>query len=181
VSRFRVAILHVGSLVALVALGSCSGRAQPGSREAAAAFTDPFAYCRAVGTLDAPDARYTGPAVPASVVAGLAKALGLGAETGFGPREEGVHWRCMDGTLLACTIGANLPCLTNADTNRTPTPAMIEHCASAPDAASIPAYVTGRATVYVWRCAGGEPEVVRATTQPDARGFRADIWHEIAP
>jgi hypothetical protein len=29
-----------------------------------ARFSDPFAYCAAVGTIDAPDARYTGPRVP---------------------------------------------------------------------------------------------------------------------
>jgi hypothetical protein len=39
-----------------------------------ARFSDPFAYCAAVGTIDAPDARYTGPKVP-EVVARFEKGL----------------------------------------------------------------------------------------------------------
>jgi hypothetical protein len=30
--------------------------------------TDPFAYCATVGTIDMPDARYTGPQMPDAVV-----------------------------------------------------------------------------------------------------------------
>src|ERR671918_1505994 len=40
-----------------------------------ATFTDPFAYCAAVGTIDAPDSRYTGPNVPEAVARGLMKAF----------------------------------------------------------------------------------------------------------
>jgi hypothetical protein len=40
------------------AVSSAPGSGQP------ATFTDPFAYCAALGTIDAPDSRYTGPKVP---------------------------------------------------------------------------------------------------------------------
>ena len=34
-------------------------------------YNDPFAYCAAVGTVDAPDRRYNGPQMPDSVIQGL--------------------------------------------------------------------------------------------------------------
>jgi hypothetical protein len=43
-------------------------------------FDDRFAYCACVGTIDAPDARYTGPAMPAAVAHGLRAALVLPAD-----------------------------------------------------------------------------------------------------
>jgi hypothetical protein len=39
--------------------------------------------------------------------------------------------------------------------------------------------VTGRATVYEWRCASGAPEVVRQVVEVDAQGFLKDIWYQI--
>src|SRR5215510_4570357 len=41
---------------------------------AATRFTDPFAYCAAVGTIDTPDSRYAGPKVPEAVARGLQRA-----------------------------------------------------------------------------------------------------------
>jgi len=41
-----------------------------------AAFADPFAYCTALGTIDAPDVRYTGPQSPAAIDTGLQQAAG---------------------------------------------------------------------------------------------------------
>ncbi|MER3445858.1 MAG: hypothetical protein C4291_03035 [Candidatus Dadabacteria bacterium] len=41
--------------------------------------------------------------------------------------------------------------------------------------------VTGHETVYEWRCNNGMPEIVRESTQPDARGFLSNIWYEISP
>ncbi|HWI61124.1 MAG TPA: hypothetical protein VNT75_04785, partial [Symbiobacteriaceae bacterium] len=34
-------------------------------------YTDPFAYCAAVGTIDAPDSRYIGEKVPMRIAKGL--------------------------------------------------------------------------------------------------------------
>jgi len=59
----RAAILMFGLLVGLVV---------PGPRHAAdKPFTDAVAYCQAVGAANAPDARYTGPAVPDWMVSAL--------------------------------------------------------------------------------------------------------------
>ena len=40
----------------------------PAATPAGATYTDPFAYCAAAGTIDTPDARYTGPKTPGSVL-----------------------------------------------------------------------------------------------------------------
>jgi hypothetical protein len=41
------------------------------ARAEVASFSDPFAYCAAVGTADTPGPRYTGPAMPEAVARGL--------------------------------------------------------------------------------------------------------------
>lgn len=144
-------------------------------------YTDPFAYCAAVGTVDQPDGRWAGPPVPDPVIEGLIRAAELPAGT---PREQlarSTFWRCMGGRVYACFVGANLPCQAKADTRRTPSPAMRQFCQQNPDADSIPAVVTGRETVYAWRCRGTRPAVVRQVTRPDARGFLKNIWYQIRP
>jgi hypothetical protein len=145
-----------------------------------ATFTDPFAYCRAVGTIDAPDARYTGPRVPPSVARGLQKAFAAPPDGPLEPFLESSFWRCMDGKVYACSIGANLPCQEKADTSRTPSSGVKEFCRANSDVV-VPMYVTGRATVYEWRCANGQPEIVRRVTEVDARGFLANVWYALAP
>ena len=144
-------------------------------------FTDPFTYCAAVGTLDAPDARYTGPTVPEAVAKGLMKAFGAPAAAPLEPFLHNTFWRCMDGVVYACTVGANLPCQERADTSRTPTERMTNFCQDNPQAEVIPAVVTGRATVYEWTCANGRAQAARQFAQPDARGFLSNIWHPISP
>jgi hypothetical protein len=152
----------------------------PGSGQQAT-FSDPFAYCAALGTIDAPDSRYTGPKVPAVVAQGLKKAFGAPADAPLEPFLHNTFWRCMDGQVYACTVGANLPCQERADASRRPTPGMTDFCRDNPHAEVIPAFVTGRATVYEWKCTNGVPEVVRQFAQPDAQGFVSHIWHAISP
>ena len=86
----------------------------------------------------------------------------------------------MAGRVYACAFGANLPCDEKADTGRSPTAAMRAFCRDNPAADFIPMVVTGRATVYAWRCEGGTLAIERQITEPDARGYLADIWYEIA-
>jgi hypothetical protein len=147
---------------------------------AEATFTDPFESCAAVGTIDAPDERYTGPEIPDSVAQGLQSALG-GTGTPPPPIAQNSFWRCMDGRVYACTVGANLPCQEKADTSETPSEAMVEFCQGDPDSEFIPAAVTGRATVYSWRCTEGEPEIIEQVFQVDPQGFLADFWYELEP
>jgi len=127
------------------------------------------------------DARYTGAETPEAVVNGLRKVLETPDDVPMEPFVAGTFWRCMDGKVWACFVGANLPCTEKADTSRTPTPDMADFCAANPTSDFIPAYVTGRATVYEWRCTAGAPEIVKQLVEPDAQGFQSNIWYEISP
>jgi len=146
-----------------------------------ARFDDPFAYCAAVGTIDAPDARYTGPALPEAVARGLKAAMNAPADAPLEPLLGNSIWRCMDGRVYACTVGANLPCGEKADARTAPSAALREFCRHNPDADGVPMVVTGRATVFEWRCAGERPTIVRQIAQPDAAGYLAHIWYPIEP
>jgi hypothetical protein len=153
----------------------------PSSRASQGQFSDPFAYCAAVGTVDAPDTRYAGPEVPEAIVLGLRQALDTPDDAPMDWFVAGTVWRCMDGGVWACFIGANLPCTAKADTSRTPTPGMVDFCQENPNSDFIPAAATGRETVYEWRCTDGDPEIVKELVEPDAQGFMSNIWYEISP
>ena len=167
-----LALLVLLSLVA--ALAACGSEAQPAS------YTDPFDYCAAVGTADAPGAEYTGPGVPESIALGLQRALNA-PDTPLEMLQNGSSWRCMDGSVYACFVGANLPCEAKANTDETPTQEEIDFCQANPASDFIPAVVTGRETVYEWRCTDGAPTIVRQVSEPDAQGFLSEIWYEISP
>jgi hypothetical protein len=134
-------------------------------------FTDPVPYCRAVGTIDKPDARYAGPKLPGW----MAATLHLGPDQG-----ERMEWRCAQGAVLACLYGANIPCAAKADTSRTPTAAIASFCAANPDADVVPMVVTGHETVVSWACHHGLP-VVTAVGALDAQGYATAYWRRVAP
>jgi hypothetical protein len=140
---------------------------------------DPFAYCAAVGTIDTPDTRYKGPKTPDAIVHGLMKVMEISADASVAPFARLTTWRCMNGKVVACNFGANIPCRERADTKRTPNPGMKEFCHANSASDMIPAYITGRATVYEWRCTNGTPTIVKQVTYPDARGFLSIFWYEI--
>jgi hypothetical protein len=142
-------------------------------------YTDPFSYCNCTGTIDAPDKRYKGEKVPGSIVTGIRKVMKLGGDTPADYIKQSTFWRCMDGKVFVCMVGANLPCMAKADLRRTPDQAMRDYCQNNPDQDYIPAYVTGRTTVYEWRCSGKEPAIAKQLFKPDTRGFISDIWFEL--
>jgi hypothetical protein len=145
----------------------------------AATWDDPAAYCAAVGTIDKPDARYTGPAMPDWIAGELRKAMGAPDSTPLAPFRNGI-WRCDAGKVRACDWGANLPCDTKADLSPTPPPGAVRYCAGQPNAIVVPAYATGRATVFEWRCEGTKAVAGPQIQQPDDRGFIASIWYTVA-
>lgn len=170
----RIASPAAAVLIAAFILSACAGaRAQT--------YDDPFAYCAAVGTVDAPDARYTGAPLPPSIAEGLRRAFRAPADAPLEVFTRGSSWRCMDGAVWACAVGANLACQAKADTSRTPSPAVAAFCRGEPSAGVVPAYVTGRETVYAWRCGEGAPAIARQVATADARGFLSNVWHRIAP
>ncbi len=170
---WRAALLCILLLAPACSSSGDAGDATP------EAFTDPFAYCAAVGDIDAPDARYTGEPLPLVIIEGIRTATGASADAPLEFFERGSFWRCMDGAVYACIVGANLPCEAKADTSETPSAAMVEFCAANADAEVIPAAVTGRETVYAWRCEAETPAIERQVMQVDARGFLADIWYRL--
>jgi hypothetical protein len=172
--------LSFALLLIVASLAGCGAAAAPAATSTPEAYTDPFAYCAAVGTIDAPDATYTGPAVPQSVAQGLQTALNA-PDTPLSMLENGSSWRCMNGDVYACFVGANLPCEAKANTDRTPTQEEIDFCQQNPTSDFIPAVVTGRETVFEWRCRDGAPEIVKQVFQPDAQGFLSEIWYKVNP
>jgi hypothetical protein len=142
--------------------------------------SDPFAYCAAVGTVDAPDTRYEGPAIPDAIIEGMIR---QGIVTADAPPDfqDNAVWRCMDGQVWVCHFGANLPCQEKADNSQVATQAMQEFCQANPAAEIIPAAVTGRATVYEWKCSEGQPVADRQIHQSDPQGYLADFWVELRP
>ena len=143
-----------------------------------ATYDDPFAYCAAVGTVDEPDERYTGAELPDSIAEGIREAFDA-SDVPLEVFQRGTVWRCMDGKVYACNVGANIPCLGKADLSQEPTEAMAEYCQETPDSDCIPAVVTGRETVYSWRCDGTTPVVDEQYTQVDSQGFLEFAWHEL--
>ena len=144
-------------------------------------FSDPFAYCAAIGTIDAPDAGYTGEKMPLQIIDGYKQAAGLQDSTE--PMEmfaQTTTWRCMDGQVYACNVGANLPCGSKADTSKIPTQAMTDFCLANPASDFIPMVVTGRETVFSWHCVKGAAEILDQVETVDAAGYLAQIWYAIS-
>lgn len=54
-------------------------------------FDDPFAYCAAAGTIDAPGKHYVGPSAPSALLVDFGQI-----------NPQFVHWRCMDGRVFVC-------------------------------------------------------------------------------
>jgi hypothetical protein len=133
------------------------------SPSAAQSFSDPVRYCSAIRTIDAPDARYAGPAVPPAVATALL--LPKSAD----PSQ--VHWRCASGVALACNANNTDAC--------SPTPTvqyMLQYCGQHPGAASMPA-PNGS-----WSCNGTRPVIPADQSWPvDARGFFPDAWVRVSP
>ena len=148
-------------------------------RDTRSTYSDPFAYCRAVKNIDTPGDAYVGPKLPESIARGLRAALQVPQGGPLQPLLENSFWRCMDGKVYGCTVGANLPCMIKANTSREPSEAVVKFCTVNRDVSYIPMVVTGRATIYAWRCEKGKPVIVREFVKPDARGFLSNIWYEI--
>jgi len=107
--------------------------------------TSPTEYCRQIGTDD------TERSVPPSLVSAVVRLFQL--ETMPSAQvERSTYFRCAEGHVFVCTVGANLVC-GKADTRRD-LPGVKAWCAEHEGSQNVPAYVTGHATIYLWRCAG---------------------------
>lgn len=134
-------------------------------------FTDPASYCKAVGTIDKPDARYTGPKLPPWI----AVQLNLKPDEG-----KLMEWRCVSGKVLACVYGANIPCGSKANTSRKPTVGIRDYCRQNPGSDFVPMVVTGHETSVSWACRGSVPYVTRSAAV-DAQGYQKSFWKTVSP
>lgn len=126
----------------------------------------PAQHCRRMGTADA-----TRP-IAASLVPAAKRLFGLEAPDAAVRRTT--VFRCMDGAVLICTIGANLNC-GKANKGRALLSAK-RYCREHGDAPFIPAFVTGHDTIYRWQCQGGEAVTGEPAEALDARGFVERLW-----
>jgi hypothetical protein len=159
-------------IVALPLVNSAPATSATSASETA---SDPFAYCASAGDVDAPGVK-----APEAVLKGLQKAAGISADIPTDVLQNGTAWRCMNGKVYACFVGANLPCESKANTSRTPTDAELEYCKANPTADLIPAATTGHDTVFEWHCVLGAPQVAKQVYQVDPRGYIAEIWYAIS-
>jgi hypothetical protein len=111
--------------------------------------------------------------LPAALITPAAQALKTDPEG----VKTGAYYRCSAGRLLVCAVGANLWC-GKAETDAHPAD-VVAYCRSNPDAAWAPAAVTGHATIYAWRCAGGVPQLEPPSEKVDSDGYIARNWREL--
>jgi hypothetical protein len=141
--------------------------------------SDPFAYCERART----DDRMSGTASTTSEAAAriLAPYLraAFGWPAGAAPPAGSLFWRCMQGKVYVCIVGANLPCASKADRTERNLGADA-YCRENPGAPDVPAFATGHETIYSWRCAAGKALRGAPIADLDRRGFRRDLWHVIA-
>jgi hypothetical protein len=108
--------------------------------------------------------------IPPELAPGVASAF----EMDLAEARNSSFYRCAEGRLLVCTVGANLPC-GKADV-RDVIDSASEFCRSNPGSTSLPAYVTGHATIYEWRCDGYRAAPARQIEQVDPQGYLARYW-----
>jgi hypothetical protein len=87
----------------------------------------------------------------------------------------------MDSQVYACNFGANLPCDSKANIDKTPSAAMGDYCKANPGSDFIPMNITGHETIYSWHCVKDVAEPLEQIAQVDAAGYQAEIWYPIAP
>ena len=148
-----------------------------------AARRNPVAYCKEVGTIDVPDGRYQGPAVPEWMVAKAYPPEAIKAQkaAGMDPANT-IVWRCAGGAVLMCVQGNSAIC-GKADQSKVPTKAMRDFCAETPNAEVIPLSVIGHENpmIYEWSCKGKEPTLGRQIFKVDAEGYPAELWEKVFP
>jgi len=175
-SRLIALVLSLAAMTATLIVMSAAKAETP------AAANDPVAYCKAVGTIDAPDTKYKGPAVPDWMVAKAypPEAIKAQKSAGMNPAKT-IVWRCASGAVLMCVQG-NSPECGKASTSKTPTKAMQEFCAATPNAEVIPLSVIGHENpmIYDWSCHGREPTAKGQIFKVDAQGFPAELWQPVS-
>jgi len=178
-SRTMIQIIPI-FVLALILL-ACSSGDNSNNESSQNTYDNPFEYCKAVGTVDTPGSEYTGPKIPEIIAEKLKQEFGAPESAPLDVFLNGTYWRCMDGNVYACNVGANLPCQERGDVSKEPNEGMINYCGENPGSGFIPMYASGRATVFEWKCDGTTPEIVKQIAETDKAGYIKNIWYEITP
>ncbi len=93
--------------------------------------------------------------------------------------EKGTYLRCVNGKILVCFVGANIPCTEKANSLKKPNASEVAFCKKHPEASTIPAYITGVGTLYAWRCENGKPVAGKQIFHADNYGFIREFWQVI--
>jgi hypothetical protein len=173
-------------LAALMALSACSTSAgattAPTEVQAQQTYSDPFAYCAAVGQIDAPDVRYSGPKMSDALFKDYLTAAKLDVNGDYPETfKQMTIWRCMNSKVYACNFGANIPCDSKANTDQTPTQAIMDYCTQNQNSDFIPMSVTGHNVIYNWHCVNGAPSILNQIDTVDAAGYQSSFWVELQP
>jgi hypothetical protein len=152
-------------------LGLCTGVAlfgaillSRGGIAAPAVHESPRSYCARVGT---DDTLWTPPPSLAPAIRRLFNIRGH-------YEAKAAYYRCADGAVKVCFVGANMPC-GKANTRKN-LPAVARWCETHPDTESIPLYVTGHDSLYSWHCRGARASTGTSVGALDARGFFEEYW-----
>jgi len=149
-------------LTALDAFGCAAGHAQAPLSAA---------YCAKIGDDDM--LRAPPPGMQAELRRAYARLLGGGTpDDAF--LQSNAQTRCMGGKLLACFVGANLPC-GKIDTTRD-NPGAANWCREHPGDKVIPLAATGHGTLYSYACDGPHARVTGTVWSLDQRGFATKLW-----
>jgi hypothetical protein len=141
--------------------------------------SDPFAYCERAGTDDRLSGAASAPSDRAAKILEPYSRTAFGLPAGAPIPAGSLFWRCMQGKVYVCVVGANLPCGAKADRAKRNSGAEA-YCRENPGAPDVPAFAAGHETIYSWRCAAGKAVRGAPTAELDRRGFRRDLWHMIA-
>jgi hypothetical protein len=114
--------------------------------------------------------------IPEALVA--AAGIALGATMPPAVAIKTTVFRCANGHVLVCTVGANLVC-GRANSSRAPARGQLDWCRHHRNEAVIPLVASGHDTIYAWRCQDGAPQIGRQVLDVDARGFIVQNWRQL--
>ena len=123
-------------------------------------YSDPFAYCKAVFNvpLDAADR-------PPFIVASFLRA-----------NEGPLEWRCVDGKVMACYLGATGSACQRRDANGTPPSGLKEFCLENPNEQMLTRSQFGPDAPENWGCVDGRPMAKGIPPRLDRQSYVVDNW-----
>ena len=144
-------------------------------------YHDPVPYCAAVGTIDHPDNRYDGPASPEWIADAVTRSLHLGPAV-TAQMALPVVWRCVDGSVAACSFGFGMPCDAKVgDTSHVPTKDVMDFCRAFPEVDRPLPGMSGPPSIYTWGCRAGWPHIIGLRNDLDAEGYPRRYWLRVTP